>query len=80
MLMVIGIGFLCLNKKSDKRSSQGHGFLMSSTNLNRICQKYIYIDDTFLQGQHDNNQTGTGTSGTKYANDPFVLSMLSVFK
>ncbi len=57
----------------DKHDSQGHGFLMSSTNLNRICQKYIYISDTFLTGATQNNQTGTGSSGIKYANDRFAL-------
>lgn len=57
----------------DRHSGQGHGFLMSSTNLNRVCQKYIYISDTFLTGASQNNQSGTGSSGVKYANDRFAL-------
>lgn len=56
-----------------RHNGQGHGFLMSSTNLNRVCQKYIYISDTFLTGASQNNQSGTGSSGVKYANDRFVL-------
>ena len=52
---------------------RGHGFLMSSTNLNRVCQKYIYISDTFLKGHDQNNQSGTGDSGTSYKNHLFVL-------
>lgn len=57
----------------DRHNGQGHGFLMSSTNLNRVCQKYIYISDTFLTGASQNNQSGTGSSGVKYANDRFAL-------
>ncbi len=51
----------------------GHGFLMSSTNLNRVCQKYIYIDNTSLWGHDQNNKTGTGSSGASYTNNAFVL-------
>ena len=51
----------------------GHGFLMSSTNLNRVCQKYLYINDTYLRGHDQNNQTGTGSSGASYTNNAFVL-------
>lgn len=57
----------------DRHNGQGHGFLMSSTNLNRVCQKYIYISDTFLTRASQNNQSGTGSSGVKYANDRFAL-------
>lgn len=52
---------------------RGHGFLMSSTALNRVCQKYIYISNTFLKGHDQNNQSGTGDSGASYKNHLFVL-------
>lgn len=60
-------------KEVSDRSGEGHGFLMSSTNLNRMCQKYIYIDDTSLWGHDDNNKEGAGASGAKYTNNAFVL-------
>ena len=56
-----------------RHNGRGHGFLMSSTKLNRMCQKYIYIEDTYLWGHEDNNKKGTGASGAKYENDRFVL-------
>lgn len=65
--------FFVSKKEVSDRSGEGHGFLMSSTNLNRMCQKYIYIDDTSLWGHDDNNKTGTGSSGAKYTNNAFVL-------
>ncbi len=51
----------------------GHGFLMSSTSLNRVCQKYIYINNTSLWGHDQNNKSGTGDSGAGYKNHLFVL-------
>ena len=51
----------------------GHGFLMSSTSLNRVCQKYIYINNTSLWGHDQNNRSGTGDSGAGYKNHLFVL-------
>lgn len=56
-----------------RHNGRGHGFLMSSTKLNRMCQKYIYIEDTYLWGHEDNNKKGTGASGAKYENDRFAL-------
>ena len=38
-----------------------------------MASKYLYINDTSIVGNDNNNKTGTGASGIVYANNGFVL-------
>lgn len=51
----------------------GHAFTMMDTNFGQVCHKYLYINDEYITGHANNNATGTGTSGIKYANNKYVL-------
>lgn len=51
----------------------GHAFTMMDTNFGQVCHKYLYINDEYITGHANNNATGTGTSGIKYANNKYAL-------
>ena len=38
-----------------------------------MASKYLYINDTSIVGNDNNDKTGTGTSGIVYTNNGFVL-------
>jgi hypothetical protein len=50
----------------------GHNFLITSSNLQQIATKYLYINDGSIAGHANNVATGTA-NGITYANNAFVL-------
>lgn len=64
--------FISKNEIANHNDS-GFGFFMSSTNCNRVCQKYLKISDGNLRGVDTNTATGTGSSGIQYQCNRFVL-------
>lgn len=56
----------------DLQSGFGHTFVLAGTNFNPIGTKYLYIGNTSISGNDNNNATGT-TNGITYNNAAFVL-------
>lgn len=57
-------------------STNGYGYIFTLTNggvFNRIGMKYLYIQDTKITGNANNDKTGTGSTGITYNNDGYVL-------
>ena len=48
-------------------------FMVNNTAFGYVAAKYLYVYDNRIVGNENNNTTGTGTSGIKYANNKFVL-------
>lgn len=52
----------------------GHSFIMTTDGtFSVMASKYLYINDTSIVGNDNNDKTGTGTSGIVYTNNGFVL-------
>lgn len=51
----------------------GCAFNMFDTVFDVACSKYVYIHDTKIVGNANNDSTGTGDSGIKFANNQYVL-------
>ena len=55
-------------------SGAGHSFIMTTDGMFSVmASKYLYINDTSIVGNDNNNKTGTGASGIVYTNNGFVL-------
>lgn len=55
-------------------SGAGHSFIMTTDGtFSVMASKYLYINDTSIVGNDNNDKTGTGTSGIVYTNNGFVL-------
>ena len=48
-------------------------FMVNNGAFGYVAAKYFYVYDDRLEGNDNNNKTGTGTSAIKYANNKFVL-------
>ena len=48
-------------------------FMVETATVGNVGAKYLYVRDNRIVGNQNNNKTGTGTSGIKYANNKFVL-------
>ena len=53
-------------------SSRGYTSIMGGSKFVNIATKYVYINDTSITGNADNNATGTA-SGITYTNNAYVL-------
>jgi hypothetical protein len=51
----------------------GSAFQMNTVNFNTVGAKYLYIHDTYIKGNENNNLAGTATSGIKFDNAMYVL-------
>lgn len=57
-----------------KHSGCGHTFLMTTDgSFSAFAAKYVYLHDTQITGNANNEATGTGACGITYANNGFVL-------
>ena len=65
--------FFVSKKEISSHQGQGHSFFLSHTPCTNFSTKYIYIYDTYLRGHANNNQSGTGSNGVKYANNKYAL-------
>lgn len=55
-------------------SGAGHSFIMTTDGtFSVMASKYLYINDTSIVGNDNNDKTGTGASGIVYTNNGFVL-------
>ena len=55
------------------KSGCGHIFVLSSSNLETVGVKHLYINDNSISGNNDNIETGTASSGITYSNNKFVM-------
>lgn len=55
-------------------NGQGRCFICTTTRFGYVGIKYIYISDTQLTGNTQNDETGTAASGITYTNNRFVLT------
>ena len=55
------------------KSGCGHIFVLSSSNLETVGIKHLYINDNSISGNNDNIETGTASSGITYSNNKFVM-------
>lgn len=65
--------FFVSKKEISSHQGHGHSFFLSHTPCTNFSTKYIYIYDTYLRGHANNNQSGTGSNGVKYANNKYAL-------
>jgi hypothetical protein len=54
-------------------SGKGNIFSMTTSNETFAASKYLYINDTSIEGHANNDATGTGNNGITYNNNRFVL-------
>ena len=58
----------------DTHHGTGHTFTMKSSVIFKVLEaKYLYVHDTEIVGNADNNKSGTASSGITYNNAAFVL-------
>ena len=62
--------------KQHVTNNEGAGVFtnMATTNWGTVASKYVYVRDTKLTGNNENNKSGTGSSGVKYDNKHWVLT------
>ena len=51
----------------------GSAYQMNTVNFNTIGSKYLYIHDTYIKGNENNDLSGTATSGITFNNAMYVL-------
>lgn len=51
----------------------GSAFQMNTVNFSTVAAKYLYIHDTYIKGNENNNLSGTATSGIVFNNAMYVL-------
>lgn len=51
----------------------GTAFQMNTVNFSTVGAKYLYIHDTYISGNENNNLSGTATSGITFNNAMYVL-------
>lgn len=51
----------------------GTAFQMNTVNFSTVGAKYLYIHDTYITGNENNNLSGTATSGITFNNAMYVL-------
>lgn len=51
----------------------GSAFQMNTVNFSTVGAKYLYIHDTYIKGNENNNLSGTATSGITFNNAMYVL-------
>lgn len=51
----------------------GTAFQMNTVNFNTVGAKYLYIHDTYIKGNENNNLSGTASSGIVFNNAMYVL-------
>ena len=51
----------------------GSAFQMNTVNFSTVGAKYLYIHDTYITGNENNNLSGTATSGITFNNAMYVL-------
>ena len=51
----------------------GSAYQMNTVNFNTVGAKYLYIHDTYIKGNENNNLSGTATSGIVFNNAMYVL-------
>jgi hypothetical protein len=51
----------------------GSAYQMNTVNFNTVGAKYLYIHDTYIKGNENNNLSGTATSGITFNNAMYVL-------
>lgn len=51
----------------------GTAFQMNTVNFNTVAAKYLYIHDTYIAGNENNNLSGAATSGIAFNNAMYVL-------
>lgn len=54
-------------------SGYGCAFQMNTVNFSTMAAKYLYIHDTYIKGNENNNLSGTATSGITFNNAMYVL-------
>ena len=59
-----------------KYSGQGIEMMGSDGEFGSVWSKYVYVTNTKITGSNYNEQTGTGSSGIKYANNSMVLTQV----
>lgn len=57
-------------------SGQGVEMMMSDATFGIVAAKYVYVSDTEIVGNANNEKTGTGASGIKYINNRHVLTQV----
>lgn len=67
------VSFFVSKKLVSAHPGCGSCFMMSTSNMNYVATKYLYISDDKIVGHDNNSLTGTGTSGITYSNNRFVL-------
>lgn len=65
--------FFVSKKEISSHQGHGHSFFLSHTPCTNFSTKYIYIYDSYLRGDANNNQSGTGSNGVKYTNNKYAL-------
>ena len=56
-----------------KHGGSGWSFCLFGGLFSKAANKYIYINNTKITGNDNNNKSGTGACGIKYENASFVL-------
>lgn len=51
----------------------GMAFQMNTVNFSTVATKYLYVHDAYVQGNENNNLSGTATSGITFNNASYVL-------
>lgn len=51
----------------------GSAYQMNTVNFSTVGAKYLYIHDTYIKGNENNNLSGTATSGIVFNNAMYVL-------
>lgn len=64
--------FFISKKEIELFPGNGHNMIMAGSPFNPIASKYVYITDTTISGNDDNNLSGT-RNGITFANNKFVL-------
>lgn len=64
--------------KSHIQLSYGQGveMMMSDATFGIVAAKYVYVSDTDIVGNANNEKVGTGASGIKYINNRHVLTQV----
>lgn len=65
--------FFVPKKAVEILNGYGVAFQMNTVNFNTVGSKYLYIHDTHIQGNENNNLSGTATSGIVFNNAMYVL-------
>ena len=69
-----GFNYIFIPKEQvEKHEGSGICCFLTDNYFNLVAIKYIYVGNTAINGNSNNDKSGTGNSGIKYQNSSFAL-------